>query len=398
MARPVLSLAKDVTRAVRAGHPWVFDRALHPPARPLRPGDLVEVAYRGQSLAVGFADPDSPIAVRLLDRDPRADVGFLWARGRAERAAALRAGDPNLVGTNAFRVIHGENDRMPGLVLDFYAGTGVMLFDGAGAQSFWSPLVEAVAAGCRDAGIPLRRIWARGSSSAARGNGGGEALWGDAAPELIQVEEHRARFEVDVRRGQKTGLFLDQRDNRRRVGALSAGARVLNLFSYTGGFSVHAAMGGASSVTTVDISESVVAAARRNFALSEIAEKSHRFVAADAFDFLDAAWRAKEHYDLVVCDPPSFAPNERAKPAALRAYRRLNARALEVVSSGGLLVTASCSSHVTTDDLIDVVAEASSRCKRSVRLRQICGAATDHPVLPGFPEGRYLTLLVVYVD
>lgn len=397
MARHVLSLAKDVTRAVRAGHPWVFDRALHPAARPLRPGELVEVAYRGQSVALGYADPESPIAVRVLDRDLRADVGFLWARGRAERAASLRAGDPNLLGTNAFRVIHGENDCMPGLVLDFYAGTGVMLFDGDGARAFWAPMVEAVAAGCRDAGIPLRRIWARGSSAAEAG-GAGEALWGDAAPDLIQVEEHGARFEVDVRRGQKTGLFLDQRDNRRRVGALSAGADVLNLFSYTGGFSVHAAMGGARRVTTVDIAESVVAAARRNFALSGIEERPHRFVAADAFDFLDAAWRAKEHYDLVVCDPPSFAPNERSKPAALRAYRRLNARALEVVSAGGLLVTASCSSHVTTEDLIDVIAEASSRCKRSARIRQVCGAATDHPVLPGFPEGRYLALLIVYVD
>jgi len=398
MSRQVLSLAKDVSKALRAGHPWVFDRALHPAARPLRPGELVEVAHRGESLALGFADPDSPIVVRVLDRNARAEVGALWARGRAERAAALRAGDPHLAGTNAFRIIHGENDRMPGLVLDFYAGTGVMLFDGAGARAFWAPWAEAVAAGCRDAGIPLRRIWARPPGAGAEGSSGGEALWGDVAPELIVVEEHGARFEVDVRRGQKTGLFLDQRDNRRRVGALAAGAEVLNLFSYTGGFSVYAALGGARRVTTVDIAEPVIAAARRNFELSGIPAGAHLFVAMDAFEFLDKAWREKRRYDLVVCDPPSFAPNERAKPGALRAYRRLNARALEVLGEGGTLVTASCSSHVTTDDLLAVLAEAGGRCKRSVRVSQVCGAATDHPILPGFPEGRYLTLLIAYVD
>jgi 23S rRNA (cytosine1962-C5)-methyltransferase len=333
----------------------------------------------------------------MLERSLDVEFDALWARGRAERAAALRAGDPLLTGTNAFRVIHGENDYMPGVVLDFYAGTGVMAFDGAGAEAFWAARGEPIAAGCRDAGIPLRRIWARprGADGTA---GGGVALWGDEPPEVVTIEEHGARFEVDVRRGQKTGLFLDQRDNRRRVRALAAGAEVLNLFSYTGGFSVHAALGGARRVTTLDISEGVIAAARRNFARNGIDTAEHVFVAADAFDYLKLCWSEHRRYELVICDPPSFAHSERARSGALRAYRRLNARALEAVERGGLLVTASCSSHVSEEDLLAAVAEAGAKAKRSVRVKQILGAASDHPVLPAFPEGRYLTVLVAYVD
>ena len=396
MARLILSLEKDLAATIRAGHPWVYDRALRRPARPLRAGELVEVGVGGESVAVGYADPDCPIMVRILDSDATATIDGDWVERRVERAIAMRCGDPGLVGSNAYRLIHGENDYLPGLVLDVYANTGVMVVDGVGAAAMWRPHVAAIMATCRAAGIALGQLWWR-----QRGRSNKEAaelVVGDDPSPLVVIEEHGARFEVDLVRGQKTGLFLDQRDNRRRVAELAAGAEVLNLFSYTGGFSVHAALAGARRVTSVDISAPVIQAARRNFALNELDPNEHRFVAGDALDFVDRAWGEGRSFDLVICDPPSFAANKRSRGRALTTYRRLNARAMALVASGGLLVTASCSSHITTADMLAVVAEASRKCGRTTRVQEIRGAATDHPVRPSFPEGRYLDLLVVYVD
>jgi 23S rRNA (cytosine1962-C5)-methyltransferase len=392
MSRLVLTLHKDLAVALRSGHPWIYDRALARPPRPLRPAELVELSSGGQSLAVGFCDPDSPIAVRVLDRRPGVAIDEPWVRERVASAVGLRRGDPRLSGTNAYRLIHGENDFLPGLVVDAYAGTAVMACDGEAATRFWRPHAALIAATCRELGVPIERVWLR-----QRG-GPGEPLVGDPPPVPIAVCEHGAQLEVDVVHGQKTGLFLDQRDNRRLVGELAAGVEVLNLFSYTGGFSVHAALGGATRVTTVDVAEPVIAAARRNFVRNRLDADHHRFVVADGFDFLEQAWRDGRRFGLVVCDPPSFAKSKRAKSAALSAYRRLNARALGVVERGGVLVTASCSSHVTADEFLAVVGEAGARAGRTARVRQILGAASDHPIRAEFPEGRYLKALVVYVD
>ncbi len=396
MARLILALDKDLAATIRAGHPWVYDRALRRPSRRLRAGELVEVAVGGESLAVGYADPDCPIVVRILDCDAAATIDGDWVGRQVARAVAMRCSDPGLVGSNAYRLIHGENDYLPGLVLDVYANTGVIVVDGDGAAAWWRPHLAAIVAACRGAGIALGQLWWR-----QRGHTGKEAaelVIGDDASGLVMIEEHGARFEVDVVRGQKTGLFLDQRDNRRRVAGLAAGAEVLNLFSYTGGFSVHAALGGARRVTSVDISAAVMDAARRNFAHNDLDRAGHRFVAGDALEFVERAWSEGDRFDLVICDPPSFAPNKRSRGRALTAYRRLNGRAMALVAPGGLLVTASCSSHITTADMLGVVAEASRKSGRSARVQEIRGAATDHPVRPGFAEGRYLDVLVVYVS
>jgi len=385
-----VELVKDLEQAIEAGHPWLWDRAVRWPARRPAAGEVVEVARRGRVLATGWADPGAPIAVRLIDGH-----GGPWARERAAAAARVRVGDPLLAGTDAMRLVHGENDYMPGLVVDLYAGWAVAVFDGAGAAGFWRPLIGDVVAGLGDAGIAVHGVWEK----AQRGRGGaGAPLHGPAPPEAIVIDEHGARFAVDVRHGQKTGLFLDQRDNRRLVGQLAAGAEVLNLFGYTGGFSVHAALGGARRVTTVDLAGPAIAAARDNFVRNGIDPGAHRFEVADCFELLAAAEAAAERWDLVICDPPSFAPSERARPRALDAYRRLQLACLGVVEAGGTLVTASCSSHVGADDLLELLATASARRRRRTRVVQIRGAGSDHPVRPGFPEGRYLDLLVCRVD
>jgi 23S rRNA (cytosine1962-C5)-methyltransferase len=276
---------------------------------------------------------------------------------------------------------------MPGLVLDLYGDTAVVVFDGEAAAQFWRPRLAGLCAGLADGGYRIARVWRR------RRGAGGEVLSGDPPPDSIEIHELGARFEVDVRRGQKTGLFLDQRDNRLYLRQLAGGARVLNLFGYTGGFSIQAAMGGARRVVTVDQARPAIAAAARNLARNRLDAARHQLVCEDAFAWLERSAAAGRRFDIVVCDPPSFAPSAQAVPAARGAYRRLNWLALDLVAPGGLLLTASCSSHFSRPLLREAVAGAALDAGRTVVVRAERGAAPDHPVLPAFPEGDYLALL-----
>jgi 23S rRNA (cytosine1962-C5)-methyltransferase len=405
--RPVVALAKDLRQRIQEGHPWLYDRALARLPPGLAPGALVRVAHAGQPLAVGFADPGSPIAVRVLDLDPGAPLDHAWTAARAEQAARCRLADPRLGSLDALRVVHGENDAMPGLVIDVYRDTGVVVFDGAAAAAFWLPRMDAVWDGLASAGLSLARLWARpvrapnidaaDAADTAGERRAGRLLRGDEPPAQILIDELGARFEVDVRAGQKTGFFLDQRHNRQLVRELSAGAEVLNLFAYTGGFSVHAALGGARRVTSVDVARPAIEAAQRNFGHSGLRAADHVFAVEDAFEFLARAGARGERFDVVIVDPPSFAPSERARPRALRAYGKLDRLALDVVAPGGWLVSASCSSHVTAADMTAVLATAAAGARRRVRVVDVRGADRDHPVLPAFPEGNYLQALFAWV-
>jgi 23S rRNA (cytosine1962-C5)-methyltransferase len=211
------------------------------------------------------------------------------------------------------------------------------------------------------------------------------------------MTEDEAKFGVDVRAGQKTGFFLDQRDNRRTVRRHAAGATVLNVFCYTGGFSLHAALGGATRVTSVDIAGPAIAAIEKNLAHSGLPADAHERVTADAFEYFARSKAQGRRWDLVIVDPPSFAPSERAKGAALKAYEKLATAGLSVVEPGGRFAFASCSSHVTEADLLGVISFAATRAANAggpnLRLRIATGAASDHPVLPAFGEGRYLKFL-----
>ena len=387
-ARARLALVKPLRGRIRAGHPWVYDRAVGRSPREAVAGDVIAVVDESGPLATAFIDPESPIRARILDLDPEADVGDAWAAGRAAAAADRRARDPLLVGCTGRRLIHGEADGCPGLVVDAYADTAVLVFDGPAAAAFWRPRLSAVLDGLARGGAELAHAWLRGQRGERRT--GGEALRGDP-PAEIAIAEDEARFAVDVRAGQKTGFFLDQRDNRRLVRRHAAGLSVLNLFCYTGGFSLHAALGGATRVTSVDLAAPALAGLERSLALSGLPPDTHERICGDAFDVLARARQSGRRWDLVIVDPPSFAPSERARPAALAAYRKLSAAALAVVAPGGRFALASCSSHVSEADLLEQTAllpEAGS-----LRLRATGGGATDHPVLPAFPEGRYLKFL-----
>lgn len=287
----------------------------------------------------------------------------------------------NLEQTNAFRWVHGEADFLPGLHVDCYADVLVVRFDGEGARAFYSPLEDRLHEAAGDK-FAIRLVLDR----AARGP--------KAAEHEVEVLENGIRFLVSPAIGQKGGLFLDQRENRERVAGRARGKSVLNLFGYTGGFAVHAAVAGASSTVTVDLAKPAIAAARRNFELNALPLAQARFESDDVFDFLRPAIQSGDQWDIVVSDPPSFAAKKDAVPAALKSYRRLHEMAATVTRPGGLLCASSCSSRVDKHDFLATIEAGVRQAGRHWGLESVHGAAFDHPQIEAFPEGEYLKFAI----
>lgn len=417
MPRPVrVFLRKNLARSIRRGHPWLYRDAVRTEAE-LADGTVVEVATPDRrALARGYWDATSPIAVRLLTDEHTVDVRGVVPE-RLAAALARRLAFIDRASTDTFRWVHGEADRLPGLHVDLYGRVAVVRFDGAGARAFYAALpdwlreaaagasltLEAIAERRRGArrGGPKTESGSEGSVGGVGGDGGdgdlpeaAAALWGTLPAGEVEVRENDVRFLVDLAHGQKGGLFLDQRDNRARVGTLAKGARVLNLFGYTGGFSLYAARGGALETTTVDVSRGAIEGARGNFARNGLDGAAAHFAAEDVFVFLERAAREGRQWDLVISDPPSFAPSSKALSRALGAYRRLHRMCAAVVAPGGVLCAASCSSHVGRDAFVATVTEGAREAGRRWALREVHGAGPDHPVSPVFPEGDYLKFAV----
>jgi 23S rRNA (cytosine1962-C5)-methyltransferase len=309
-------------------------------------------------------------------------------------------------GTNGYRVVHGESDGLPGVVADRYDRWIVLKLHSAGLTPHRGGIVEALrrSAEGAPAGVPEAfstppaGVYGR-DEIAPEGDDGaapqGRVLWGAEPPERIGIEEHGMRLLVDVRRGQKTGTFLDQRENRALVRHLAPGrARALNCFSYTGGFSVAAALGGARHVESVDQDADAIALARENFRANGLDPSLHGFRVGDVFDALAACKREGRRYDLLVLDPPAFAKSQRAVEGALAGYASLHRAALAVLAPGGLLVTASCSARVSAEEFQDAVKEAAFKVRVELQLVDERRQPPDHPVSPQFKEGRYLKLFV----
>jgi 23S rRNA (cytosine1962-C5)-methyltransferase len=389
-----LSLQKDLARHLRAGHPWVFRKAIERAPKGLEPGAIVDVVEGDRFVARGYYDPLSAISVRILTREPAEaiDAAF-WSR-RVQRAMALRR---ELVrGTNGFRMVHGESDGLPGVVADRYDRFAVVKLYSAGLTPHRGHIVEAL----REAsGGELAGVYGRDEIPHDEEDDDaapqGRVLWGAEPPERIAIDEHGMRLLVDVRRGQKTGTFLDQRENRRLVRELARGrAEALNCFSYTGGFSVAAALGGAKHVVSVDVDKDAIALARDNFRENGLDPADHAFAAEDAFDLLARYKREGRRFQLVVCDPPAFAKSQKAVEGALAGYASLNRAALAVLAPGGLLVTASCSARVSAEQFYDAVKEAAFKARVDLQLVEERRQPPDHPVSPQFREGRYLKCFV----
>lgn len=397
--RDVVLSRRAAAESLLRGHPWVWAEAIAKSpgtsAAPAigTPGEEVQVlAPDGTPLGRGIADPGSPIAVRMWTRRRDPIDGALW-RNRVAHALDLRAALFDAAAgprTDAVRLIHGEGDRMPGFVVDRYAWVTVLRTDGDGAAARITDLVAAVWPRLARMGVRslVHRSGKKGEAPRL------ERLEGDDPPETVRVEEHGVPFVVDLARGQKTGAFLDQRDNRRRVAELASGRRVLNLFSYAGGFSLHAALGGATHVTSVDIAAAAHATAQASFHAAGVEPRAHSFVTADVQAFLDAARGRGEVWDLIVSDPPSFAANERALPRALTAYRALHRACAGVLAPGGIFCAASCSSHVHAHDFLTTLDDAALG-GRALTVLELRGPGADHPVPAAFPEGRYLKFAVL---
>jgi 23S rRNA (cytosine1962-C5)-methyltransferase len=393
-------LTPDALRQVRGGHPWVYADAITSITDGGRSGDLAVIFDdRRRFAAIGLFDPDSPIRIKVLHRGSPTTIDQDWWTTQIGEALARRAtlaADP---ATTAWRVVHGENDGLPGLVVDRYADTAVIKLYSAALAPHLDDIVAALLVTLGPERIVLRtgRLATEHLPSTLTD---GLTLVGDAPSAPIAYRELGLDFSADVVRGQKTGGFLDQRENRGLVAAHSAGGTVLDVFCCTGGFGVHAAAAGATAIHFVDQSPGAIAAARANMAANagRIALRPNRIdsTVGDAFEVMTAMASTGRRFDVVIVDPPSFAPNRAAIPAALRAYGHLTDLALRLVNRGGLVFQASCSSRVTTEDFMRVVNSTAVRAGASWTELARTGQPLDHPI--GFPQGAYLKAVLAKVD
>lgn len=389
--RLAVRVTRDAERTIRGGHPWVFDGSIESVSHDGQPGDLAVIFdHRRQFLAIGLWDPASPIRVRILHRGaPAAIDDDFWASAVIDAVAVRQAlrDDP---GTTGLRVINGENDGFGGLILDVYDTVGVVKVYSEAWLVHLQPVISA-AVDLLGLDVVVGRHGRLLADRRRHGFDDGIALVGSApADGVVPFLEHGLTFHADVLRGQKTGHFLDQRNNRAMVGALAGQARVLDVFSHSGGFSVHASAGGARSVTSVDQSSHALRLVGTHMEANAQVTSGTRTqtVQGDAFEVLGAMERAGERFDLVVIDPPSFAGRQTAVAGALRSYGRLTRAGLGVLSEGGTLVQSSCSSRVSTDDFVAVVNGAAADLGIALDDQIVTGHAADHPVT--FPEGAYL--------
>ena len=398
--RIALRVTPAAERALRRGHPWLFDRAICQQSHDGRPGDLAVIFDRKRRfLAVGLYDPRSSIRVRILQHREPATIDRDWFKARLASATRMRAPlleRPPEAATTGYRLVHGENDGLPGLVIDRYDRTSVLkLYTPA-----WIPHLRDVLSTL--AGIdPAERLVLRLSRALLEqpqdlhGLSDGMILSGPDITGPIIFRENGLCFEADPVHGQKTGFFLDQRDNRARVEKLAGGKKVLDVFAYTGGFSVYAARGGARNILSIDASAPALKAATRNLALNRhipaVAAASHEILVENAFDVLARMKKDNRRFDMVIVDPPAFARKQAQIAQALLAYERLTHLSLSVLQPGGTLVQASCSSHIDAGTFFNTINRAAGQAGRPLREIERTGHALDHPIT--FKEGAYLKCL-----
>jgi 23S rRNA (cytosine1962-C5)-methyltransferase len=389
---PTASLKPHREESLLKGHLWIFSGALQQPPRWIEAGGLVDVkSATGQFVARGYYNPRTDIAVRILTyaSDELIDGDFFYQR--IDRALALRqVFDPAL--TNAYRLINAEGDGLPGLVVDRYADILVVQIHTAGMERLRLLLVDALMQATSAHGLLFR------NESQSRRREGLEieppAIGAGVVPTRIPVRENGVQFLVDPWQGQKTGLFLDQRDKRESLRKYARHKRVLNCFSYTGGFSVYAALASRDTrVTSVDISAPALEVACEHFIANDLDPVQHEFILADVFDYLEDQRSKNELFDVVVLDPPAFAKTESARGNALKAYRRLNTLGMQVLQPGGILVTCSCSGAVKMDDLLGIISLCAQRLQRPVQLLESYTHGVDHPLNLAMPETAYLKVV-----
>lgn len=391
MSEPTVRLKPHKDRPVLLGHPWIFSGAIAHLDPGLAPGETVVVKNAaGEFLGRGYVNPRCPITVRLLTRaDEPIDASLIRQRvgaAHALRRAVLPAD------TDAYRILNGEGDCLPGVIADVYASTVVLQCLTAGAARLKPLVIAALEATLAPAGI-----YERSTGNVRREEGLEPAegvVSGEIGAEPVRIREHGLAFLVDLRLGQKTGFFLDQRDNRALVRQLAGGCSVLNAFAYTGAFSVNAAAGGAARVTSVESSRRALEAARHNWSINGLDDAAGEFVEANVFRYLRDVDRA---YDLLVLDPPALVKRRQELARGARAYKDLHLWAFRRTTPGGYVMTFSCSQHVSPELFWKIIHGAAVDARRDVQALRHLGPGADHPVRLAHPEGEYLKGMLLRV-
>jgi 23S rRNA (cytosine1962-C5)-methyltransferase len=391
----VVRLKKDEERRLRAGHLWVFSNEVdvrETPLDRLDPGEPVEVRdHRDSFLGVGYANPHSLISVRLLTKRPGTDLDADLLRTRVRRALALR--ERLFPGEPYYRMIYGEGDGLPGLVVDRFGELLVVQITTAGMERLRDLVVELVAEATGATAVLLR------ADSPARVQEGLEQYTSVAlgqVPEAVSLRENGVRFEAPVLGGQKTGWFFDHRANRARLRSYVGERRVLDVFSYVGGWGVQAASFGAREVLCLDASAQALHGVARNADINGVTGRV-RTQLGDAFDSLKALRDAGERFDVVVLDPPAFIKRKKDFKEGEQAYRRANRLALELLPPEGILISASCSFHLSRDELLRAILGAAARAEREIQVVEQGHQGPDHPVHPAIPETNYLKAFFIRV-
>jgi 23S rRNA (cytosine1962-C5)-methyltransferase len=392
---PTLKLKPGREKSLLRRHPWIFSGAVAGPENDLTPGETVRVVdAAGRFLALGAYSPHSQIRVRVWSWDPKTRIDAAFFLARLDRAISLRQAMLPAIKTNALRLVHAESDGLPGLIVDRYDRGLVVQFLSAGAERWKSTLID-----------PLKEfsavdwIYERSDAEVRQLEGLPDhsgALLG-SPPARQQIEENGLLFWVDLQAGQKTGYYLDQRSNRAMVQAISAGREVLDCFSYSGGFSIYALHGRAKSVLAVDASAEALALGGENLALNGLAADAIDWLQGDVFQVLRRLRDQGRSFDLVVLDPPKFAPTAAQVQRAARGYKDINLLAFKLLRPGGLLATFSCSGGIDADLFQKIVAGAALDAGVDARIVERLSQGPDHPVALNFPEGAYLKGLIAAV-
>ena len=392
MSQLILKPGKE--RSLLRRHPWIFDGAVERLAGRAKSGDTVEVmSSDGRVLGRAAWSPESRIRARVWSFEPGESIDDPFFKRRIAQALSRRAALPDLAGEKALRLIHAESDGLPGVICDRYGDTLVLALSSAGAEKWRDALARALiqATGCA-------RVYERSDADVRALEGLLPRcgwLHGDEPVLPLVIDEAGVRMEVDIVAGHKTGFYLDQRDNRQLLRQFAKGRRVLNCFSYSGGFSLQALAGGATSVLSIDSSGPALTAAARNLALNpELDAGRGEWREADVFAELRLLAAAGEKFDLIVLDPPKFAPSPAHAERATRAYKDINLYAFRLLAPGGMLMTYSCSGGIGIELFQKIVAGAALDARVAARIVRRLSAAADHPVLLDFPEGEYLKGLV----
>ncbi len=393
---PEINLTRDVTKHLKRGHRWIFADCFDQKER--HKEGLSILKAKNEVIGFGLVQPDTQLRFRVLclaeenfvRSNNIAHTMNFWSELQWKKAVALRSNFRSDL-TNSFRLINGEGDGMPGLIIDIYDDTAVIKHDHPAVEKFWNH--QGIAENLlRDFPFLKTIYYKRRNDEEIKGID----IFGKLKEEVLFLE-NGSYFASNIRDAAKTGFFLDQRDNRKLIGQFSKDKSVLNLFSYTGGFSVFAAKGGATNVTSVDIAKAAIGAASRNFEVNDLKTK-HEAIAEDAFLFIDERIKEKAKWDLVITDPPSFAPNQKAVDTATEAYTKVFSQSLKLVNHNGLFAASSCSSHIGTDKFLDICRESFSKNRKRGTLVYYGGQPFDHPYPLAMEELRYLKFALFRVD